>query len=279
MRPSVTQRHAVAAVLQHAERRGELVQLRHAVGARALEADRRRRSRGSSSPALKASISSPCEWNTMAGASTTWRSGFDRRDLYHGAAEIAGQHLQAAGRLERDRCGAQHLLVLRGRGAGSAADAAVGVELRLDCDSRRGRCPRRCARPRAAGRRRAARRSGNPCRRRRGSGSRRRARSDRCAQCSGTASERSEKSSQVTSMPAARAMATRCSVWLVEPPVACRPTTPLTMARSSIDLADRGVFVAERGDGEGALRRFARQRIAQRRVGVDEGRRRADAGP
>ena len=34
-------------------------------------------------------------------------------------------------------------------------------------------------------------------------------------------------------MPAALAMATRCSVWLVEPPVACRPTTPLTMARSS----------------------------------------------
>ena len=35
-------------------------------------------------------------------------------------------------------------------------------------------------------------------------------------------------------MPAAAAMATRWIVWLVEPPVACRPTTPLTIERSSI---------------------------------------------
>ena len=34
-------------------------------------------------------------------------------------------------------------------------------------------------------------------------------------------------------MPAARAIATRWIVWLVEPPVACRPTMPLTTARSS----------------------------------------------
>ena len=38
------------------------------------------------------------------------------------------------------------------------------------------------------------------------------------------------KSSQSIRMPAARAMAGRCSVWLVEPPVASRPTMPLTMA-------------------------------------------------
>ena len=30
-------------------------------------------------------------------------------------------------------------------------------------------------------------------------------------------------------MPAARAMATMCKVWLVEPPVASRPITPLMM--------------------------------------------------
>ena len=38
MRPSVTKRDAEALVLQHAERRRELVQLRHAIGARPLEA-------------------------------------------------------------------------------------------------------------------------------------------------------------------------------------------------------------------------------------------------
>ncbi len=32
----------------------------------------------------------------------------------------------------------------------------------------------------------------------------------------------------------AAAIAIRWMVWLVEPPVACRPTTPLTMTRSSI---------------------------------------------
>ncbi|MNT13155.1 hypothetical protein D3C72_1481140 [compost metagenome] len=47
-------------------------------------------------------------------------------------------------------------------------------------------------------------------------------------------SERSEISCQVRMMPAARAMAIRCMVWLVEPPVACRPTTPLTTDLSSI---------------------------------------------
>jgi len=34
-------------------------------------------------------------------------------------------------------------------------------------------------------------------------------------------------------MPAARAIATRWIVWFVEPPVASRPTIPLTNARSS----------------------------------------------
>lgn len=34
-------------------------------------------------------------------------------------------------------------------------------------------------------------------------------------------------------MPAAAAIATRCSVWFVDPPVASSATTPLTNARSS----------------------------------------------
>ncbi len=39
---------------------------------------------------------------------------------------------------------------------------------------------------------------------------------------------------QVKVIPAACAMATRCMVWLVEPPVASSATQPLTIARSSI---------------------------------------------
>ena len=45
-------------------------------------------------------------------------------------------------------------------------------------------------------------------------------------------------------MPAARAMATRCMVWLVEPPVASSATQPLTIARLVDDLADRRGLVA-----------------------------------
>ncbi|MNC30082.1 hypothetical protein D3C75_783560 [compost metagenome] len=52
----------------------------------------------------------------------------------------------------------------------------------------------------------------------------------------GTTSERSEKSSQLMIMPAARAIATRCMVWLVEPPVASNATMPLTTTFSSIIL-------------------------------------------
>ena len=46
MRPSVISATLMAAVLQHAERRGQLVQLGHAVGARPLKADDDRDSRG-----------------------------------------------------------------------------------------------------------------------------------------------------------------------------------------------------------------------------------------
>ena len=46
----------------------------------------------------------------------------------------------------------------------------------------------------------------------------------------------------------------------------------LTMARSSTMSAERQVVAAERGDRSRALRRGARQRVAQRRAGVHEGR-------
>ena len=90
-------------------------------------------------------------------------------------------------------------------------------------------------------------------------------------QSSGTTSESSAKSSQVSWMPAARAIATRWSVWLVEPPVACRPTMPLTIARSSI-TSPTGVYSLPSAVIS-ATRRAAAcgQRVAQRRVRVDEG--------
>lgn len=50
---------------------------------------------------------------------------------------------------------------------------------------------------------------------------------------SGTASESAAKSAQVTLIAAAAAIATRCIVWFVEPPVARSATIALTSARSS----------------------------------------------
>jgi hypothetical protein len=50
---------------------------------------------------------------------------------------------------------------------------------------------------------------------------------------SGVTDDSAAMSSHVTVNPTARAMATRCSVWLVEPPVAINVTTALTSERSS----------------------------------------------
>ena len=52
-------------------------------------------------------------------------------------------------------------------------------------------------------------------------------------------------------MPAALAMATRWSVWLVDPPVACRPTTPLTIAFSSM-MRPIGVKALPEGESKRA---------------------------
>ena len=71
-------------------------------------------------------------------------------------------------------------------------------------------------------------------------------------------------------IPAAAAIAIRWIVWLVDPPVACRPTTRVD-DRALVDHAANGrIVVAERGKGQGALRRLLGERIAQRRAGVDE---------
>ena len=47
-------------------------------------------------------------------------------------------------------------------------------------------------------------------------------------------SERSDMSSQLIIIPAAFAMAIKCMVWLVEPPVANNPIMPLTILSSLI---------------------------------------------
>ncbi len=50
---------------------------------------------------------------------------------------------------------------------------------------------------------------------------------------SGTADDSRSRSSQSMTMPAARAIAGRWMAWLVDPPVASRPTAALTIAFSS----------------------------------------------
>ncbi len=50
---------------------------------------------------------------------------------------------------------------------------------------------------------------------------------------SGTARDSSSRSLQSMIQPAARATATQCIAWFVEPPLASRPTSALTMQRAS----------------------------------------------
>ena len=227
MRPSVTSATLIAAVLQHAERRGQLVQLRHAVGARPLEPD-------------------------------------------HGddvAIEFAGlEGVHQGALVVEDATGASMTCVrLHGRDLMTARprfpSAAAGR--RRPGNGRTGAAPLvlagRWGRPRQAVRRRRA-------------GSRARARAavapdgqdigmqqagveqlaDQEGHAAGgvevvhvgravriDAGEQRDRVGQFgeivpgRSMPAARAMATRWIAWLVEPPVACSPTMPLTTAFSS----------------------------------------------
>ena len=80
-------------------------------------------------------------------------------------------------------------------------------------------------------------------------------------------------------MPAARAIATRCSVWLVEPPLASSATQALTIAFSST-ISPIGVGSPPwRVSAVARARGRAGQRLAQRGAGVHERRARAGAGP
>ena len=89
---------------------------------------------------------------------------------------------------------------------------------------------------------------------------------------SGTAFDRSARSSQSSSMPAAAAMATRCRVWLVEPPVASSATQALTIAFSST-TSPTGVYSSPCTVSSTARVPAAfGQRLAQLGARVDEGR-------
>ncbi len=61
----------------------------------------------------------------------TWRSGLTAEDLDHGAAEIAGEQLEPAIRLERLRDGRQHAVVEAFAGTVAPGDGAGLVEHRL----------------------------------------------------------------------------------------------------------------------------------------------------
>ena len=76
--------------------------------------------------------------------------------------------------------------------------------------------------------------------------------------------ETSSKSSQLSMMPAARAMATKCMVWLVEPPVAIRPMIALTNDFSD-SISPMGLMLRFLMPSE---RRAAAARVRASRIGV-----------
>ena len=102
-----------------------------------------------------------------------------------------------------------------------------------------------------------------PCRPQPGNGSRRPSRSDRSARSAARRADSRSKSSQSITIPAARAIAGRWIAWLVDPPVASRPTAALTIAFSSTHTAERAIIVAVPADLGQPVNRRAGQFLAQ----------------
>ena len=230
--PVGDQRDLVAAILQHAERRHQLVQFRHADRLRSLEAHHRDEV-AVEFAGLEGGVQFLLAVEHPRRRLDHMALRRDRRGLDDRPAERSLEHPQAAGRLERLARAAQHAAVAGLRRRLAPGDCAVRAEPRLDgIVGKLAPDGLRVAVQRA--RLREVRGSASPCRPRRGNDSRRPCRSDRSRVRSGVTSARSAKSSQLSAMPAAAAIATRWIVRLVEPPVACRPTTPLTIARSSM---------------------------------------------
>ena len=151
-------------------------------------------------------------------------------------------------------------------GAGAPGDFAVGVEMRLDRVVGEPLAPDR---PRVAvqrGRRRRVRGSGRPCRRRRGNGSRPPCRWDRCGSAAASPRRGRRNPPRSARCPPPPPWRSRWMVRLVEPPVACRPTTPLTTARSSMTWPIGVKSLPSAVSSSARLTPSIGQRVAQRRV-------------
>ena len=239
IRPVGQQCHFEAAILQDAQRRGQFVQLGHTVGARALIADAQTKSR-SNSPALKCGQyfalvvehDGRCFDNTAAFA--------HGRHFNHAATDVAFHQAQAAVRGERVVGFAQDVFIAAGfRGfapfkfavdeerlfgvvAHTVSDDGIDIVVQQACVQQFADDERQAA----------------------GSG--------KVVHIGFTVwihtdqqwmiEEISSKSSQFKITPAARAMATRCMVWLVEPPVAIRPIRAL-MKDFSVNISPNGLMV------------------------------------
>ena len=108
------QRHLEATPLQHAQRRRELVQLGHAVGARTLKAHDRHE------VTFQRALVEGCKQFLLGLENQRRRLGDvsvcgHSRHLDHGPAEVADEQLQAALRTERRRGGSHHRVVDRRR--------------------------------------------------------------------------------------------------------------------------------------------------------------------
>ena len=140
------QRHALAAVLQHAEHGVSLCSSGMPLAFGPWKRTTAMKSRELAG--LEASFSACWLSNTTAGASMRRRSGFTAEVLIR-PAEIAAQHLQAAVRLERLVERRQHLFVAAF--FGPAHDPAAIGEARLDAIGRRPPrttvCTSSCSRP------------------------------------------------------------------------------------------------------------------------------------
>ena len=138
------QRHALAAILQDAEHGGQLVQFRHAVGLRPLEADDGDEVAGRASPALKASFS-PC-WlsNTIAGASMTWRSGLTAEVLMTAWPRLPASTFRPPVGWNALSIRRQHLLVAALQRRGFAHHACRRRRASLRPHRAAGLRPRRC---------------------------------------------------------------------------------------------------------------------------------------
>ena len=121
------QRHFVALVLQHAERRRQAVQLGHAIGLRPLEAHHGDKIHFQRT-GLERRLQLFLRMEDFGRRLDHMPPGIDGGNFCHSLAQSPGQHLQPAARLERPVGRAQHLVVARGRRRRPAHHNAVHAD-------------------------------------------------------------------------------------------------------------------------------------------------------